>query len=71
MSIIFFSAKHWQQIEAGRPICARTLFLNCEVFETHRARMVFGLDKGMFGREGLLLTRRVVIFFARLADVGL
>ena len=42
-----FSARHWQQIEAGRPITVRTLLRICEVFRVPVARLVQGLDKGM------------------------
>jgi transcriptional regulator with XRE-family HTH domain len=40
-----FSARHWQQIEAGRPITVRTLLRICEVFQVRIARLVSGLDK--------------------------
>jgi transcriptional regulator with XRE-family HTH domain len=40
-----FSARHWQQIEAGRPITVRTLLRICEVFEIPMANLVRGLDK--------------------------
>jgi transcriptional regulator with XRE-family HTH domain len=39
-----FSARHWQQIEKGRPITVRTLLRICEVFHTPMARLVAGLD---------------------------
>lgn len=42
-----FSARHWQQIEAGRPITVRTLLRICLVFKTPMHRVVRGLDKGM------------------------
>ena len=40
-----FSARHWQQVEAGRPITVRTLLWICEVFDTPMERLVRGLDK--------------------------
>jgi len=40
-----FSARHWQQIEAGRPITVRTLLRVCGVFKTRMAQIVRGLDK--------------------------
>jgi len=43
-----FSARHWQQIEAGRPITVRTLLRICEVFKTPMHRIVRGLDQGMY-----------------------
>jgi hypothetical protein len=44
-----FSARHWQQIEAGRPITVVTLLRICEAFKISAERMVGGLDKGIYG----------------------
>jgi transcriptional regulator with XRE-family HTH domain len=38
-----FSARHWQQIEAGRPITVRTLLRICHVFKTRMGQIVRGL----------------------------
>jgi transcriptional regulator with XRE-family HTH domain len=38
-----FSARHWQQIEAGRPITVRTLLRICHVFKTKMEQIVRGL----------------------------
>jgi hypothetical protein len=43
-----FSARHWQQIEVGRPITVTTLLRICEVFRLPMARIVRGLDKGFY-----------------------
>ena len=43
-----FSARHWQQIEAGRPITVSTLLRICATFETSVERLVRGLDKGIY-----------------------
>ena len=43
-----FSARHWQQIEAGRPITMTTLLRICEVFEVPMANVVRGLDAGIY-----------------------
>jgi len=43
-----FSARHWQQIEAGRPITVTTLLRICEVFDTPMAKLVRGLDTGIY-----------------------
>jgi len=43
-----FSARHWQQIEAGRPITVSTLLRICAVFETSIERLVRGLDRGIY-----------------------
>jgi len=43
-----FSARHWQQIEAGRPITVSTLLRVCAVLETSVERLVRGLDRGIY-----------------------
>jgi transcriptional regulator with XRE-family HTH domain len=43
-----FSARHWQQIEAGRPITVTTLLRICEVFNIRAERLIRGLDSGIF-----------------------
>jgi transcriptional regulator with XRE-family HTH domain len=43
-----FSARHWQQIEAGRSITVSTLLRICAVFETSAERLVRGLDRGIY-----------------------
>jgi transcriptional regulator with XRE-family HTH domain len=43
-----FSARHWQQVEAGRPITVTTLLRICEVFEIPMAKVVRGLDAGIY-----------------------
>lgn len=43
-----FSARHWQQIEAGRPITVSTLLRVCAVFGASIDRLVHGLDKGIY-----------------------
>jgi transcriptional regulator with XRE-family HTH domain len=43
-----FSARHWQQIEAGRPITVRTLLRICSVFKTPMSLIVRGIDKGVY-----------------------
>lgn len=40
-----FSARHWQQIEAGRPITVKTLLRMCKAFEVPLVRLVRGLDQ--------------------------
>ena len=45
-----FSARHWQQIEAGRPITVSTLLRICHVFKCPMERIVRGLDRGMYSR---------------------
>jgi len=43
-----FSARHWQQIERGRPITVSTLLRICEVFNMSAEHLVRGLDKGLY-----------------------
>ena len=43
-----FSARHWQQIEAGRPITVITLLRICEVFKISAERLLRGLDRGIY-----------------------
>jgi len=45
-----FSARRWQQIEAGRPITVTTLLRICEAFHVPVARLLQGLDKGIYRR---------------------
>jgi hypothetical protein len=43
-----FSARHWQQIEAGRPITIRTLLRIAETFGVRAAHLIDGLDRGIY-----------------------
>jgi transcriptional regulator with XRE-family HTH domain len=43
------SARHWQQIEAGRPITVTTLLRICEVFRTTLSGMARHLDYDIYG----------------------
>jgi transcriptional regulator with XRE-family HTH domain len=38
-----FSARHWQQIEAGRPITLTTLLRICDTFDITPERLLKGL----------------------------
>jgi transcriptional regulator with XRE-family HTH domain len=49
MNLFGFSARHWQQIEAGRPITVSTLLRICEAFKISAERLVHGLDRGIYG----------------------
>lgn len=55
-----FSTRHWQQVEAGRPITVTTLLRICEVFEVPMSKLVQGLDKeGVYEKlEPIPLRRR-------------
>ena len=46
-----FSARHWQQIEAGRPITVRTLLRICDTFRIRVNTLVNDLDRGIY-KEG-------------------
>ncbi len=39
-----FSARHWQQVEAGRPITIKTLLRACVVFGVSPSRVLRGLE---------------------------
>jgi hypothetical protein len=43
-----FSARHWQQIEAGRPITLRTFLKICDAFGIQAAQLIAGLDRGIY-----------------------
>jgi transcriptional regulator with XRE-family HTH domain len=43
-----FSARHWQQIEAGRPITVTTLLRICDVLKVRVEEFVRGLDRGIY-----------------------
>jgi transcriptional regulator with XRE-family HTH domain len=43
-----FSARHWQQIEAGRPITVTTLLRICNTFSIRAAQLIEGLDRGIY-----------------------
>jgi len=45
-----FSARHWQQIEAGRPITVTTLLRICDTFGVVVDKLVRGLDRGIYRR---------------------
>ena len=45
-----FSARQWQQIEAGRPITVTTLLRICDTFGVRAAQLVDGLDRGIYRR---------------------
>ncbi|MCZ2075029.1 MAG: helix-turn-helix domain-containing protein [Bryobacterales bacterium] len=38
-----YSARHWQQIEAGRPITATTMLRICRTFDVSMEKLVKGL----------------------------
>jgi transcriptional regulator with XRE-family HTH domain len=40
-----FSTRHWQQIEAGRPITVTTLLRVCKALKVSISDLVRGLDK--------------------------
>ena len=45
-----FSARHWQQIEAGRPITVTTLLRICQVFKIRPERLIRGLFDAILER---------------------
>lgn len=54
-----FSTRHWQQVEAGRPITVTTLLRICEVFELPMSKLVLGLDgQGVYEKLEPILPQR-------------
>jgi transcriptional regulator with XRE-family HTH domain len=54
-----FSTRHWQQVEAGRPVTATTLLRICEIFELSMSKLVQGLDKeGVYEPQDVVITPR-------------
>ena len=43
-----FSARHWQQIEAGRPITMKTLLRICDALKVRIAVVLRGTDEGIY-----------------------
>jgi hypothetical protein len=43
-----FSARHWQQVEAGRPITLTTLLRICTVFQVPAYKILKGIDDGFY-----------------------
>ncbi len=46
-----FSARHWQQVEAGRPITVTTLLRICEAFHISIGHLVADLDRGIYQKS--------------------
>jgi hypothetical protein len=58
-TILPFSTRHWQQVEAGRPITVTTHLRICEVFTTPMSKLVQGLDgEGVYETLEPMLTQR-------------
>jgi hypothetical protein len=47
-----FSARHWQQIESGRPITLATLIRACRAFDTQPSAVLLATEKTMKVRSG-------------------
>jgi transcriptional regulator with XRE-family HTH domain len=56
MILFGFSGKHWQQLEAGRPITVTTLLRACEALGISITETVRDLDKGIYEKPGLTST---------------
>ena len=48
MTAFGFSARHWQQIEGGRPITMKTLLKICDAFKVRIAVLLRGADEGIY-----------------------
>ena len=53
MILFGFSGKHWQQLEAGRPITVTTLLRACESLGVTMAEVVRDLDHGIYEKPGV------------------
>jgi transcriptional regulator with XRE-family HTH domain len=47
-----FSVRHWQMVEAGRPVTVFTLLRVCEAFDVRLEKLVAGLDHHLKKRRG-------------------
>jgi transcriptional regulator with XRE-family HTH domain len=54
MILFGFSGKHWQQLEAGRPITVTTLLRACEALGVPIADVVKDLDKGIYEKRSTI-----------------
>lgn len=51
MVLFGFSGKHWQQLEAGRPITVTTLLRICETLGITLDVLLKGLDQGVYDKK--------------------
>lgn len=51
MLAYWFSPRHWQMIESGRPITISTLLRICEAFELKPEQLLAGLSRGVGRRR--------------------
>jgi hypothetical protein len=51
MGYFGFSTRHWQQVEKGRPLTARTILRICDAFRTSMPNLLRGLDRGIYKHE--------------------
>jgi len=56
-----FSARHWQQIESGRPITVSTLLRICAVLGSTVERLVRGLDRGIYKTRSVAPANLLVV----------
>jgi transcriptional regulator with XRE-family HTH domain len=59
MILYGFSGKHWQQLEAGRPITMTTIVRVCEALEVDLASLLAGLDRGIYQKPQVLAVNRM------------
>lgn len=59
MILYGFSGKHWQQLEAGRPITMTTIVRVCEALEVDLASLLAGLDRGIYQKPQVLAVNRI------------
>jgi transcriptional regulator with XRE-family HTH domain len=60
MIIYGFSAKHWQQLEAGRPMTMTTLVRACEVLRVTLADLLVDIDDGIYDSPDAVMAKRMM-----------
>jgi transcriptional regulator with XRE-family HTH domain len=58
METVGFDAKHWSQIEGGRPITVKTMLRICESLDVTLDQLLTGLDKDIYDLQETLLSRQ-------------
>jgi transcriptional regulator with XRE-family HTH domain len=51
-------AKHWQQMETGRPVTGETLLRICQAFDITLSALVSDLDEGIYKELPMPLLRK-------------
>jgi hypothetical protein len=68
MIIYGFSAKHWQQLEAGRPMTMTTLVRACEVLRVNLADLLLDIDDGVYDAPDAIMAKKLVDKLKSISD---